>query len=63
MMQDEWQFCLVCVYIMEGGHFSISDADANPRMTGLALITVCALSLSFDEISVIARGTHIYPRI
>jgi hypothetical protein len=28
----------VCIYILEGGHFSIPDADANLGMTGLALI-------------------------
>jgi hypothetical protein len=30
-------FAWVYICIMEGGHFSIPDADANPRMTGLAL--------------------------
>ena len=33
-MQDGWQFC-IC--IVEGGHFSIPDADADPIMIGLAL--------------------------
>jgi hypothetical protein len=37
MMQDEWQFCMVYICIVEGGHFSIPDADADPGMTGLAL--------------------------
>jgi hypothetical protein len=30
-------FDLVCMCILEGGHFSIPDADANPIMIGLAL--------------------------
>jgi hypothetical protein len=37
MMQDEWQFAWFCICILEGGHVSIPDADADPRMTGLAL--------------------------
>ena len=32
-------FAWVCICIMEGGHFSIPDADLDPRMTGLALRT------------------------
>ena len=27
----------VCICILEGGHFSIPDADADPGMIGLAL--------------------------
>ena len=30
-------YAWVCIRILEGGHFSILDADANPRMIGLAL--------------------------
>ena len=30
-------FAWVCIRILEGGHFSIMFADADPRMTGLAL--------------------------
>jgi hypothetical protein len=33
-------FAWVYIYILEGGHFSIPDADADPGMTGLALITL-----------------------
>ena len=30
-------FAWVCNCILEGGHFSIQDADAHPGMNGLAL--------------------------
>ena len=30
-------FAWVCICILEGGHFSIPEIDANPRMTRLAL--------------------------
>ena len=30
-------FAWVCICILEGGHFSIPDADADPGMTELAL--------------------------
>ena len=30
-------YAWVCIYILEGGHFSIPEADALPGMTGLAL--------------------------
>jgi hypothetical protein len=30
-------FAWVCICILEGGHLSIPDADADPGMTGLAL--------------------------
>ena len=31
-------FTWVCICIMEGGHFSFLDADANPELTWLALM-------------------------
>jgi hypothetical protein len=37
-MQSSFAWICICICIMEGGHFSIPDADADPRMTGLALI-------------------------
>jgi hypothetical protein len=30
-------FAWVCICIVDGGHVSIADADADPGMTGLAL--------------------------
>jgi hypothetical protein len=53
-MQGEWQFCMVCICILEGGHFSIPDADADPGMTGLALSLVLFVCLCVFG----GRGQH-----
>ena len=36
-MQDEWQFCPCLHRILNGGHYSFPDADADPGTTELAL--------------------------
>ena len=38
-------FAWVCICILEGGHFSFLDANADPRMIGLALTQLCYYQL------------------
>ena len=51
-MQNEWHFAWVCICILDGGHFSFPDANADPGTTGLALNTTRKLGsrtyFSFD---------------